>query len=323
MPNKSQEEGEQALTQDTQRTRKPLIVGLGEVLWDMLPGGKMLGGAPANFAHHAQQLGAESAVVAGVGPDALGAEIKERFQPLGLDAQYLRTVDYPTGTVDVALGADGQPTYAIREEVAWDYLPFDDALQNLAGRADAVCWGSLAQRSGVSRQSIQAFVGGARRGCLKIFDVNLRPPFYDAETIQVSLHLADALKLNHEELPRLAAIMNMHVSLGLKSEQELDVVPDAVLVMSLLNLFDLRMVALTRGANGSALYTPHRVSELPGLPVNVVDTIGAGDAFTAALAMGLLRVEDLDRLHDRASRLSAWVCSQPGGTPPINAEQFP
>ena len=283
-------------------TAKPLIVGIGELLWDVLPNARLMGGAPANFAFQAGQLGAEGIVVSSIGEDAHGDALQAELTAKGLSADFLRRNDRPTGTVTVTTDAHGQPTYNIHTDVAWDFLPFDAPLQGLAVRADAVCFGTLAQRSLVSRRSIQAFLQATRRDCLRVFDINLRQNFYDAATIEASLNATDVLKLNHEELPILARLLHL-------SEKE-----DAA-IEALLHNYSLRLAALTRGGDGSVLYTKHRVSPHTGYPAAVVDTVGAGDAFTAALVWGMLHSEDLDRIHDRAGKLASYVCSQQGGTP--------
>lgn len=292
------------MNHDQLPTPRPLVIGLGEVLWDLLPTGKFLGGAPANFAFHANQLGAEGLVVSAIGRDDLGAEIQSRFRELELPTTGLRPVAAPTGTVTVAMQG-GQPNYAIHTGVAWDEIPFDTDLKSLATRAAAVCFGSLAQRSETSRQHIQAFLATTRRDCLRICDINLRQQFFDADTILKSLRVCDVLKLNHEELPILAKLLEFSESVEAG-------------VAELLSRFDLKLVVLTRGSAGSSLFGKWRTSHHPGYPVpQVADTVGAGDSFTAAIVMGLLRLEDLDRLHDRAARLASYVCTQHGATPRI------
>ena len=278
----------------------PRVVGLGEVLWDFLPSGKSLGGAPANFAFHAQQLGARAAVVSCIGNDELGREMEQQFATLGLSTDYLRHNNHPTGTVTVQTHA-GQPTYTIHTSVAWDFLPFDESFIELAEECDAVCFGSLAQRSELSRRSIQQFLAATRRDCLRIFDINLRENFFAAATIQASLAVADVLKLNDEELPVLINILQL-------PHDECTAIGD------LMKRYPLRLIALTRGAQGSSLYSRNRISHHSGYTVKVVDTVGAGDAFSAALVMGLLRCEGLDAIHDRAAKLAAYVCSYAGGT---------
>jgi len=283
----------------------PRVVGLGEILWDMLPGGKQLGGAPANFAYHAEALGAQAFAASCVGSDGLGAEIRRRLHNLGMSDRYVAADSaHPTGTVDVALDSQGVPTFTIRENVAWDFIPFTAELAELAGRADAVCFGSLAQRAAGSRQAIRRFLGAVRRGCLRIFDINLRQSWYSRQIVHESLELCDVLKLNDSELPVVAQLLRL-------PEQEESTVRE------LMSRYRLHVVALTRGGNGSRLYVGGELSDHPGCPTRVLDTVGAGDAFTAALAMGLLRGDAPARINERANRLASYVCSQAGATPQI------
>ena len=283
---------------------RPVIVGIGEILWDMLPSGRQLGGAVTNFAYHAQSLGGEGIVASCIGEDALGREIVSRLDGLGMSTRFL-AVDpaHPTGTVDVTLDAKGSPTFIIREDTAWDFIPESNALYELAGRADVVCFGSLAQRSPVSRATIQRFIAATRPDCLRIFDINLRQAYYSAEVIRESLALANVLKLNDAELPVLRDMLDLPAD-------ELDAMRQIV------RQFNLRVIALTRGAAGSRLYTPTEIDEHPGHPTTVVDSVGAGDSFTAALAMGLRNGDPLAAINDRANRLAAYVCSCAGATPP-------
>jgi len=283
---------------------RPIIVGLGEVLWDLLPSGKQLGGAPANFAYHARALGADASLVSAVGDDELGSEIVDRIEQLGIGSRFLQTSDRrPTGTVSVSLDA-GKPSYVIHEDVAWDAIAWDEELTELAMTADAICVGTLAQRSFISRSTIQAFLQHARPECLRIFDLNLRQHFYTLPIIQTTLQFCSILKLNDEEWPILARLLELDEQLpaGLQG---------------LMGRYNLDLVALTRGAAGSMLITPQTVHEQPSVPAQVVDTIGAGDSFTAALAMGLLRKLPLDKIHAHASAIAAYVCSQAGATPSI------
>jgi len=283
---------------------KHSIVGLGEILWDMLPGGKELGGAPANFAYHAQALGASACVVSCVGSDPLGDEILALLDEVDLDRHSL-AVDpaRPTGTVSVSLDAKGVPTYVIHTDVAWDFIPWSDSLADLAASASAVCFGSLCQRSPVSRRTIRTFLKNTSPDSLRVFDVNLRQSFYDRDIIHESCELSNIVKLNDDELPVLARL------LGLRRETTSD------LLRELVNTYSLRLIALTRGSHGSVLCTPDEVSEHAGYPAHVVDTVGAGDSFTAAIVMGVLNGEKLDRINDSANRLASYVCSQKGAMP--------
>lgn len=284
------------------------ILGIGEVLWDLLPSGRQLGGAPANFTWHAHALGGVARMISRVGDDALGHEIIARWQKLGLPVETLSVdAEAPTGTVSVALGDDGQPRYTIHEGVAWDRIVADDAALAAAREADAVCFGTLAQRSGPSRQAIRALVEATRPAALRIFDINLRPPSFTAEVITESLALANVLKLNDHELPVLAEFFELS---GAPAEQ----------MAALARRFELRLVALTRGGHGSLLCADGATSEHPGLPTTVCDTVGAGDAFTAALTLGLLRRWPLDEINERANEIAAFVCSQPGAMPALPDE---
>lgn len=282
-------------------------VGLGEVLWDLLPGGRQLGGAPANFAYHAGALGARAAVVSRVGCDADGRDLLARLQSLGLGTEGVETdPSAPTSTVSVTLGADGQPRYVIHEGVAWDGLAATEAARAVLRSADVVCFGTLAQRDPAARTALRALLAEAPPAALRVFDVNLRQHYHSAEIIASSLALAHVLKLNDAELPVLAA----HFALGGDERAQL---------AALAARFSLRAVACTRGARGSLLLAAGRWSELPAEPVPVADTVGAGDSFTAALALGLLAGWPLDLVHRRAVALAAYVCTQPGATPPIPA----
>ncbi|MBI5684483.1 MAG: carbohydrate kinase [Verrucomicrobia bacterium] len=307
---------------------KPKVLAVGEILWDLLPSGKQLGGAPANFAYHARALGAEARVCSRVGNDPLGREILGRLRSLGLPTDGVGVdATAPTGTVSVELAADGQPRFTIHENVAWDRLVADEASLAFAARADAVCFGSLAQRSEPSRGSIRKLVAATPATALRVFDINLRQQFFSREVVEESLRLANVLKLNDTELPVLAAMFGLT---GGVREQ----------LAALAERFGLRAVALTRGAHGSLLCvaaslrdadqddgwgrsrsdrTTFSWSEHAGLSVKVVDSVGAGDAFTAAMALGLLAGRPLDEINRHANEVAAYVCSQPGATPVLPA----
>lgn len=290
-------------------SRRPSVVGIGEILWDMLPHGRQLGGAPANFVWHARALGAEAVPVSCVGDDEAGREITGRLRDMGMCCDYV-FVDrrHPTGTVDVSLDAHGSPTFVIHRNVAWDFIPFAPALKDLAARADAICFGSLAQRSEASRSTIRAFLEAAGDSCLKVFDINLRQSFYSREIVLGSLAAADVLKLNDQEMPVLTKMLEMNGDRRSAAKE-------------LMQRFRLRALALTRGAAGSLLYLDGAAPvDHPGYPVQVADSVGAGDAFTAALTIGLLRGLPPQRISDAANRLAAYVCSQNGATPPVPAE---
>ncbi len=281
------------------------VVGVGELLWDILPGGKQLGGAAANFAYHAQMLGAESWLVSSVGNDALGHEILKRLDAMRLLSDGI-TIDprAATGTVNVELTPEGQPKFTIQEDVAWDYLQASRFAKRVAARADAICFGSLAQRREVSRSAIRSLVATTRPDALRVFDINLRQHFFTPEIIQSSLALANVLKINDEELPVLARLFALPGS----SEKQ---------IAELARRFDLKLVALTCGARGSLFFSGGVYSKMEGLPAKVVDTVGAGDSFTAMLTLGILSGWDLDRINRRANEVAAYVVSQPGATPQL------
>ncbi len=286
----------------------PWVTAIGEVLWDMLPAGRQLGGAPANFAVHAKGLGADAALVSRVGEDELGDEIRAALRRRGLLTLPIQKDSVaPTGIVDVVIDAGGQPNYTIREDAAWDRLEATYYAREAVTNANAVCFGSLGQRSPAARSAIQALLAGARPETLRVFDVNLRPPFWTPEVIEQSLTLANALKLNDQELPVLAGLFGIT---GDDREQ----------LAGLAAKFDLKLVALTRGAHGSLLLADGKWSEHPGVPVTVRDAVGAGDSFTAALVIGYLRGHDLDAINGHANRVAAYVCTQAGATPELPAE---
>jgi fructokinase len=279
------------------------ILAVGEVLWDLLPAGKQLGGAPANFAFHAHSLGAEACIVSRVGHDSLGQEILARLGALGLSTEGV-TLDpcLPTGTVSVELSDDGQPRFTIHEGVAWDNIAVDSRMSTWASHADVVCFGSLAQRSEASRNAIASLVEATPAGAIRVFDINLRQHFYSQAVVARSLELANVLKLNDAELPVLAAMFSLS---GDVREQ----------IVALASRFDLRLVALTRGSQGSLLHAKGQWSDHPGERATVKDTVGAGDSFTAAVAMGMLAGSRLDDINAFANRVAAFVCSQSGATP--------
>jgi fructokinase len=288
---------------------QPLILALGEILWDLLPTGKHLGGAPANFAYHAAQLGARAVTISAVGDDPPGHEILDRLRELGLETSFIAIdAQHPTGTVTVSLD-NGQPSYTIHEDVAWDFIPLSPQVIELARQADCVCFGSLAQRSPVSRQTIQSLLAQTRADALRIFDINLRQDYFDRQTLHQSLERADVLKINDIELLDLARVF------GHKLNRE----TPARFTRELFQSYGLDLIAVTRGADGSILYTPDGATrEHPGYaPPKVADSVGAGDAFAAVLALGLLRGQPLEHINDHANRLASYVSSQSGATPLI------
>lgn len=287
----------------------PTVVGLGEILWDLLPTGPQLGGAPANFAFHAAQLGARGIPASHVGDDPLGRNLFARLADLALDPRFV-SVDpvHPTGTVSVRLDAHGSAQYTIHENVAWDHIPFTLPLQSLVAQADALCVGSLAQRHPDSRATIQRCLAATRPDCLRIFDLNLRQHYYDRDTLESTLQVCRLFKLNDEEWPVLAAL------LGLDAERP------AGLRALFRRYASLQWVALTAGPRGSTLYTPTECDVLAGQAVRVVDTVGAGDAFTGVLAVGLLAGLPLPGVHRHAAQVAAYVCTQQGATPLLPRE---
>ena len=279
------------------------VVGIGELLWDVFPHGRRMGGAPVNFACHCRQLGARGIPVSCVGDDEDGRELVRSVQALGLETDYLQVrQEAPTGTVSVALDGEGVPRYRIREGVAWDFIRIDNALAVLSESVDALCFGTLAQRGEYSRAAIQRFVGMCPERAIKIFDVNLRQAFHSAGVIDASLRLANVLKVSDNELPVLARQYGLA---GAPIDQ----------LMKLIELFNLRLVAYARGSEGSILVTRDQVVEHPGCKPNVVDTVGAGDSYTATLCMGLLSGFPIQEIIHHASRVSAFVCEQSGATP--------
>jgi fructokinase len=286
--------------------QKPAVVGLGEALWDMFPTGPRFGGAPANFVCSLAELAAgqiDVAMVSGVGRDELGAEAIRSLESHGVDTRAVARLDRPTGQVLVTLDAAGHPTYEIATDVAWDHIPWSAELAKLAARADAVCFGTLAQRSGTSRDTILRFVRSTRATCLKVLDINLRQAFWNQAVILESLALAHVLKLNDGELPIVADLVGLA---GTPAE----------LLAGLAQKFSLRVVALTRGAEGALLLdAAGECSDLPGQPTKVIDTVGAGDSFTAALVVGLLNDLPLDRINAWGNRVASFVTSQAGATP--------
>lgn len=281
-----------------------IIVGMGEALWDVLPEGKKIGGAPANFAYHVSQFGFDSRVVSAVGNDKLGDEILQVFDGKQLKYQ-LPKVNYPTGTVQVALDNQGVPCYDIKENVAWDNIPFTDELKRLALSTRAVCFGSLAQRNEVSRTTINRFLDTMpdMEGQLKIFDINLRQGFYTKEIIRESCRRCNVLKINDEELVVISRLFG-YPGIDLQDK-----------CWILLAKYNLRMLILTCGTNGSYVFTPGVISyqETPKVPV--ADTVGAGDSFTATFTASLLKGKSIPEAHKLAVEVSAYVCTQSGAMP--------
>ncbi len=279
---------------------KKVIVGIGEILWDMLPAGKALGGAPANFAYHALRLGEEGWAVSAIGDDPLGAEIMDIVTRKKL-RHIIAVTDKPTGTVQVELDDKGVPGYNIKEDVAWDNIPFTPEMEALAARADAVCFGSLVQRM-ASRDSVLRFLRATRPEALRVFDINLRQHYYSREVIDESLKLADILKINDEEI-RIVADM-----FGLGDD-------DTAACRALIVRYGLQLVILTKGADGSEVITADESFPQKAGKVKVVDTVGAGDSFTAAFVVAYLRGLSLSDAQRLANETAAYVCSCKGAMP--------
>lgn len=282
-----------------------VVVGMGEALWDVLPEGKKIGGAPANFAYHASQFGLDSCVVSAIGEDVLGQEILDNFNEKGL-TYILPTVPYPTGTVLVELDQNGVPQYDIKENVAWDNIPFTPELDELASRTKAVCFGSLAQRNIVSRNTINRFLDAMPKDdpeTLVVFDINLRQGFYSKEVLTESMERCNILKINDEEL---VIVSRMFGYPGIDLQDKCWI---------LLGKYNLKMLILTCGINGSYVFTPGRVSFQPTPVVEVADTVGAGDSFTAAFISCILKGKSVEEAHRIAVDTSAYVCTQNGAMP--------
>ncbi|MBW8002878.1 MAG: carbohydrate kinase [Planctomycetes bacterium] len=367
-----------------QNNRKYLFIGLGEILWDILPDETHLGGAPANFAYHAGALGADAVVVSAVGNDSQGEKILKKLKAMNLSTEYIKTSDkYPTGSVTVDINEQGNPSYEIHENSAWDFIEFSPKLNELAQNADVICFGSLAQRRQVSRDTIQSFLKSAKPTSLRIFDVNIRQNFYSKQILEQSLQAANILKINTKELKIIAELLDTKrsedttepgalpkpdvfsdtkrsedttepgnlpepdvfsdtkrsaepdVFSDTKRSEEPDVFSDTKrsaepgvfsendeksLLKDLLNRCDLSLIALTRGFDGSTLVTAERISNHRGFHLEPVDTVGAGDAFLAALSWGLINKLDLDLINNYANHIAGYVCTQTGATPIIPKE---
>lgn len=283
-----------------------IVVGIGEALWDILPEGKKIGGAPANFAYHVNQCGNKSVVISAIGDDKLGNEIIENFESKKLN-YLLEVVDYPTGTVQVTLDPNGVPIYEIKEGVAWDNIPTAPRIMELAKRVKAISFGSLAQRSAVSRNTIQTFLDAIPKDDDRyiVFDVNLRQNFYNAEILTDSFERANIVKINDEELIIVSRMFG-YPGIDLKDKCWL-----------LLGKYSLKALVLTCGINGSYVFTPGHVSFMPTPKVEVVDTVGAGDAFSGAFMGSILNGCSVEEAHNNAVQISAYVCTQPGAMPEL------
>jgi fructokinase len=284
--------------------KKHKVAGIGELLWDVLPSGKQAGGAPFNFAYHACQAGCESYVFSAVGNDDLGQELLLKASQIGVNGRYIQENNYPTSTVTITLNSQGHPDYTIHENVAWDFMRLNADMNELAKELDAVCFGSLAQRNHVSTVTVQSFLSALKSECLKVFDINLRQQYFSKKIITSSLEFADVLKLNDEELPVLANFFDLQGG-----------VPDQL--RQLTQKFNLKCIAYTMGSKGSLILSPDNYSILDAPKVQVVDTVGAGDAFTAILIAGLLKKKPLTDIHKEATEVAAYVCTQKGAIPQV------
>ena len=285
-----------------------VIVGIGEILWDMLPSGKVIGGAPANFAYHAKELGESSIVVSCVGNDELGREIISSLEKKDMPTEFLYIdKSHPTGVVSARINKEGKPSYLIQEEVAWDYIPTSTLIRELAFKSAAVCFGTAAQRSQLSRMTIQTFVGLMEQDSIRVFDINLRQNFYSQDVIETSLSLANVLKLNVNELSVVKKLLRLNGD-------------EKKILNELSRKYSLNLIALTRGREGSILFTEGKTSNHEGHKINVEDTVGAGDAFVAGLVTGMLRGYELDDLHNKANRVASYICSKHGATPSLTNE---
>lgn len=291
--------------------KSPQMVGLGEVLWDLLPSGRVLGGAPANFAYMATVFGDQGVVASRVGDDELGREACAVMDTLGVNTSYIQYDNQnETGTAGVIFDLSGQPKFSIKKPAAWDFLQWTTAWEELSSRVDVVCFGSLAQRSPTSAEAIENFLRNTPASALLICDANLRDPFYSAECLRRSFSYADVLKLNDQELVNIASLLGMSGG------------DDRELAEKLFHEFDLELICITRGARGSLLISEFEMVEHPGIRAEVADAIGAGDAFTACVAHYYLQGCRLEEISESANRFAAWVATQVGATPLISPAQL-
>jgi fructokinase len=289
--------------------KKYTIVGLGELLWDIFPTKKQLGGAPANFSYMAHLLGDTGIVASRLGTDALAVEAREILAHLEVDSSHLQTdPQHPTGSTVVHVAADGQPSYEITSPVAWDFMEWTPQWQALARRADAVCFGSLSQRSRISHETVRTFLRWTEPTALRVFDVTLRQNFYSRMVLEESIRFANIVKCNEEELSMLVTVFGS----AAKTIDEA--------AHWLLGSYDVELVCVTRGERGSILFSKRGMDKHPGLRVEVADTVGAGDAFAAALVHHYLRGSSLKTINEAANQMGAWVASQAGATPAANEE---
>ncbi len=290
--------------------KKYIIASIGEILWDMLPCGKKIGGAPTNFAYHVSALGHHGIIASRIGKDKLGKEIFDYLTNCGLTTRYIQ-VDpiHPTGTVDVKIDKKEYPEYIIKQNVAWDFFKFEKKWKELAKKADAIYFCTLSQRSSKSYHAIKEFLKHTREDTVKVFDINLRQNFFSARIITESLEKSSILKLNDEELPTLIDLLGFRKK---ESQEEY--------CRALIKEYNLDLVCVTKGKKGSLLITKKEVARQSGYLTNVVDTVGAGDAFTAAMVVKYLEGKSLREMSEAANKLGSWVSSQVGGMPPIEKE---
>ena len=293
----------------TTELQPAVMVGLGEILWDLLPSGRQLGGAPANFAYMANVLGDKGVVASRVGSDELGREAREMMETLAVDNSFVQSdAEHATSVVNVLIDGAGQPEFSIASDVSWDHLEWTGAWQTLASRANAICFGTLAQRSPASRVTVHRFLEASAKNALKIYDVNLRESFYSIDIMVDSLRLADIAKLNADELARVCDLLDIGGQTDWEKSRQL------------LTKFDLKLVCVTRGALGSLLVSADQIVEHSGFRVKVVDAVGAGDAFTACLAHHYLRGRSLQTISELANGFASWVATQTGATPKVPSQ---
>lgn len=286
------------------------VLGVGELLWDIFPNRKMLGGAPYNFVYHAKKLGAKVSLLSAIGNDNNGREIMEILKTNGIRQDLIQLNNKPTGSVSVILDKKGIPSYNIQERVAWDFIRYNPFVERKVTEADIICFGTLAQRSDTSEQVIQRILKNCRPDALLVYDINLRQHFYNQKTEERSLQFCNILKLNDEELELVCELVKI------KADDEQGQ------LVGLLNNYNIRLIALTKGSSGSLLITKTDQSSLQSPLVDVKDTVGAGDSFTAALAIGLARDKTLIEVHKKTIKLSALVCTKSGATPQYNLKKI-
>jgi fructokinase len=297
--------------------KRQFIVGLGELLWDLLPGGRQLGGAPANFALMSARLGNHASVLSRVGRDDQGRDAVELLKNFPIDLGYVQVdPNHSTGVVTVELN-EGQASYRFAEPVAWDFLELSPEWQQLAARADAVCFGTLAQRSAIARQTIQSFLAATRSDCVRIFDVNLRQHYFSAEVLQESMELATILKMNEDEVPVVLRLLQLNQDTSIAHSGVAGLINAAEI---LIQEFPLKLVCITRGGEGSVLANREEIHLHKGILTKVADTVGAGDAYTAALTHYFLRGAPLEVLNEAGNRWGSWVASQKGAMAPLPDE---